>query len=193
MIEITKSAQEYFGRLIKQQEMDDIGLHLTVLKPGTPLASCDLQFHVPGQSGEKELEFKYEQFNLYLPAGTERWLEQAKIDFEKTDAGGQLTIKAPGIKGDKPEDSADLNEKVAWVLESEINPGLASHGGMVSLELITAENEVVLRFGGGCHGCGRVNVTLQEGIEKTLKEYFPEVTAVIDATDHATGDNPYYK
>ena len=193
MIEITKSAQEYFGRLIAQQEMDDIGLHLTVLNPGSPLASCDLQFHVPGQSGEKELEFNFDQFNLYVPAGIEHWLAQAKIDFETSDAGGQLTIKAPGIKGKKPDESADLAEKIAWVLEGEINPGLASHGGMVSLELITPENEVVLRFGGGCHGCGMVNQTLQGGIEKTLKEYFPEITAVIDATDHASGENPYYK
>lgn len=193
MIEITKSAQEYFGRLIAQQEMENAGLFLTVVKPGTPLAACDLQFHVPGKSGVEELEFKYDQFNLYVPAGTERWLENAKIDFEKNDAGGQLTIKAPGIKGTKPEDSSDLVEKVNWVLESEINPGLASHGGMVKLELITEANEVVLRFGGGCHGCGMVNVTLQDGIEKTLKEYFPEITAVIDATDHASGDNPYYK
>jgi Fe/S biogenesis protein NfuA len=193
MIEITKSAQEYFARLIAQQEMDDIGLHLSVLKPGTPLASCDLQFHVPGQSGAEEIEINYDQFNLYVPAGSERWLEEAKIDFEESDTGGQLTIKAPGIKGNKPADSADLAEKIAWVLEAEINPGLASHGGMVSLEQITAENEVVLRFGGGCHGCGQVNVTLQEGIEKTLKEYFPEVAAVIDATDHASGENPYYK
>jgi Fe/S biogenesis protein NfuA len=193
MIEITKSAQEYFGRLIAQQEMDDAGLYLTVVKPGTPLAACDLQFHVPGKSGVEELEFKYDQFNLYVPVGSERWLENAKIDFEKNDAGGQLTIKAPGIKGTKPEDSSDLVEKVNWVLESEINPGLASHGGMVELELITEANEVVLRFGGGCHGCGMVNVTLQDGIEKTLKEYFPEITAVIDATDHASGDNPYYK
>ena len=193
MIEITKSAQEYFGRLIVQQEMDDIGLHLTVLKPGTPLASCDLQFHVPGQSGEKELEFNYDAFNLYVPAGDERWLEQAKIDYESSDTGGQLTIKAPGIKGNKPEDSADLTDKINWILEAEINPGLASHGGMVVLEQITAENEVVLRFGGGCQGCGQVNVTLQDGIEKTLKEYFPEIKAVIDATDHATGENPYYK
>ena len=159
MIEITKSAQEYFGRLIAQQEMDDAGLYLTVVKPGTPLAACDLQFHVPGKSGVEELEFKYDQFNLYVPAGSERWLENAKIDFEKNDAGGQLTIKAPGIKGTKPEDSSDLVEKVNWVLESEINPGLASHGGMVELELITEANEVVLRFGGGCHGCGMVNVT----------------------------------
>jgi len=193
MIEITKSAQEYFGRLIAQQEMDDIGLHLTVIKPGTPLASCDLQFHVAGQSGEKELEFNYDQFNLYVPESSERWLDEAKIDFEKSDAGGQLTIKAPGIKGTKPKDAADLSEKIAWVLEAEINPGLASHGGLVTLEEITDKIEVVLRFGGGCHGCGMANVTLQEGIEKTLKEYFPEVTAVIDATDHATGENPYYK
>lgn len=193
MIEITKSAQEYFGRLIAQQEMDDIGLHLTVLKPGTPLASCDLQFHVPGQSGEEELEFKYDLFKLYVPAGSEQWLEEAKIDFEESSAGGQLTIKAPGIKGSKPKDSADLAEKVAWVLEAEINPGLASHGGMVSLEQITDKKEVILRFGGGCQGCGMANVTMQDGIDKTLKEYFPEITAVIDATDHATGDNPYYK
>ena len=193
MIESTKSAQKYFGRLIAQQEMDDIGLHLSVLKPGTPLASCDLQFHVPGQSGEKELEFNFDEFKLYVPAGSEQWLEKAKIDFEESTAGGQLTIKAPGIKGSKPKDSAELTEKIAWVLEAEINPGLASHGGMVTIEQITDKKEVVLRFGGGCHGCGMANVTLQDGIEKTLKEYFPEITAVIDATDHASGENPYYK
>ena len=192
MIEITKSAQDYFGRLISQQEMDDVGLHLTVVNPGSPLASCDLQFHVPGESGEKELEYNYDQFNLYVPAGIEQWLENSKIDFVESDAGGQLSIKAPGIKGVKPDEAADLSEKIAWVLEGEINPGLASHGGMVTLVTITPENEVVLRFGGGCHGCGMVNETLQGGIEKTLREYFPEITAVVDATDHASGENPYY-
>ena len=193
MIEITDSAQAYFSKLISQQEMDDIGLHLSVLKPGTPNAACDLHFHVPDAAGEAEREFNYEQFKLYVPESSERWLEDAKIDFEDTETGGQLTIKAPGIKGSMPDDSADLAEKVTWLLDAEINPGLASHGGVVGLETITPENEVVLRFGGGCHGCGMVNVTLQEGIEKTLKEHFPEVTAVIDATDHSSGDNPYYK
>ena len=152
MIEITKSAQEYFGRLIAQQEMDDVGLLLTVIKPGSPLASCDLQFHVPGQSGQQELEFEYDQFKLFVPKDLEHWLENSKIDFVNSDTGGQLTIKAPGIKGKKPDDSADLAEKIAWVLEGEINPGLASHGGMVSLETVTEDNAVVLRFGGGCHG-----------------------------------------
>ena len=65
MIEITKSAQEYFAKLIAQQEMDDIGLFLSVVNPGSPLASCDLKFHVPGQSGEKELEFEFDQFKLF--------------------------------------------------------------------------------------------------------------------------------
>lgn len=193
MIEITDTAQTYFSKLIAQQEMDDVGLHLSVLQPGTPSAACDLHFHVPGESGEEEKEFSYEQFKLYVPASSEPWLEAAKIDFEDTETGGQLTIKAPGIKGSVPEESADLAEKVNWLLEAEINPGLASHGGVVTLETVTEQNEVVLRFGGGCHGCGMVSVTLQEGIEKTLKEHFPEVTAVIDATDHSSGDNPYYQ
>jgi len=198
MIEITASAQDYFAKLIAEQEMDDIGLHLAVLNPGTPNASCDLQFHVPGQSagngaGEPEQAFAYDRFNLYVPQSSERWLTDAKIDFEKNAAGGELTIKAPGIKGTKPENDADLEDRVNWILEAEVNPGLASHGGMVELEQITPGKDVILRFGGGCQGCGLANMTLKEGIEKTLKQYFPEINAVSDATDHASGDNPYYK
>lgn len=198
MIEITDSAQEYFARLISQQEMDDIGLHLSVLNPGTPNAACDLQFHAPGGSAgngssEPEQTFTYDSFNLYVPYSSERWLTDAKIDFEKDDAGGQLTIKAPGIKGSEPEEDADLADKINWILNAEINPGLASHGGRVELEEITPEKDVVLRFGGGCHGCGMVSVTLKEGIEKTLQQHFPEINSIIDATDHSTGDNPYYK
>lgn len=198
MIEITESAQEYFAKLISQQDMDDIGLHLSVLNPGTPHAACDLQFHVPGQtagngSAEPEKTFAYDSFNLFVPHSSENWLTEAKIDFEKDESGGQLTIKAPGIKGQKPDDDTGLTDKINWILQAEINPGLASHGGTVSLEQITPEMDVILRFGGGCHGCGMANVTLKEGIEKTLKEHFPEINAVVDVTDHSSGDNPYYK
>ena len=112
---------------------------------------------------------------------------------EKDEAGGQLTVKAPGIKGSEPSDDAALEDKISWILEAEINQGLASHGGMVKLEQITPEKDVVLQFGGGCHGCGMASVTLKEGIEKTLKQNFPEINSIIDATDHASGDNPYYK
>ena len=106
MIEITENAQEYFAKLIAQQEMDDIGLHIAVLNPGTPHAACDLQFYVPGQgSDEPEKTLSYDAFNLYVPESSERWLKEARIDFETDDsAGGQLTIKAPGIKGNRPKD-----------------------------------------------------------------------------------------
>ena len=79
-----------------------------------------------------------------------------------------------------------------WVIQSEINPRLASHGGVVSLETITADKDVVLRFGGGCQGCGMADVTLKEGIEKTLLQEFPELRGILDATDHEQGVNPYY-
>ncbi len=193
MIEISKGAQEYFSKLIAQQDMDNVGLHLSVLNPGTPSAACDLKFHLPEESNELDQEIEYELFKLYVPRSSEPWLTDATIDFEKSDEGGQLTIKAPGIKGKTPDDSVELSEKVAWLLDAEINPGLAAHGGRVALEMITEKKEVVLRFGGGCHGCGMVDVTLKIGIEKTLKEHFPEITAIIDATDHDSGDNPYYK
>ena len=92
-----------------------------------------------------------------------------------------------------PGAEAELSDRVAWLLETEINPGLASHGGHVELEEITESLEVVLRFGGGCHGCGMVDVTLKEGIENSLKTNFPEIRGILDATDHSTGENPYYK
>jgi len=194
MIEITDNAQAYFAKLIAQQEMDNIGLHISVLNPGTPKAACDLQFHsADSESPDLLRTITFDAFNLYVPHSSEKWLQNATIDFEKEDAGGQLTIKAPGIKGNQPEDDAPLQDKINWILTSEINPGLASHGGMVSLEEITAQKDIVLRFGGGCHGCGMADVTLKQGIEKTLKEHFPEIGAVIDATDHTSGENPYYE
>ena len=106
--------------------------------------------------------------------------------------GGQLIITAPNLRGHKPGDGSNLAEKVTYLLNAEINPNLAGHGGMVSLVEVTDQNEVVLRFGGGCHGCGMVDVTLKHGIEKTLKDHLPEITGVIDVTDHSQGENPYY-
>ena len=81
-------------------------------------------------------------------------------------------------------------ERVRYVLDAEINPRLASHGGRVTLLEIDAAGAVVLQFGGGCHGCGMVDVTLKQGVEKTLRERVLEITAVRDATDHAGGQRP---
>ena len=78
------------------------------------------------------------------------------------------------------------------MLEQQINPGLAAHGGAVSLEEVV-EGVAVLQFGGGCQGCGMVDVTLKEGVERTLMERIPELAGVRDVTDHSDRSHAYYR
>jgi Fe/S biogenesis protein NfuA len=192
MIKVSDSAQQYFNRLIGQQEEDGLGLRISVSHPGTPGASCDLQFSPEGQRKEDDRVVNLEGFNMFVAAASEKWLADAEIDFEEDPTGGQLTIRAPGIKGSEPSADADMTQRINWLLETEINPALASHGGQVSLVEITEKLEVILQFGGGCQGCGMADVTLKQGIEQTLTRNIPEITAVLDVTDHQSGTNPYY-
>ena len=121
------------------------------------------------------------------------FLKDAEVNFDNDTFGGQLTIKAPNAR--LPNISADspVEDRINYVIYNEINPMLESHGGEVSLIEFNNKNEAVLQFGGGCQGCGMVDVTLKDGIEKTLIEQIPEVKAVKDLTDHSIDDNAYYK
>ncbi len=84
-----------------------------------------------------------------------------------------------------------MAERVRHVLETQVNPGVASHGGRISLVNVDG-NDVYLELGGGCQGCGMARVTLKQGVERMLREAIPDIGQVIDATDHAAGANPYY-
>ena len=86
----------------------------------------------------------------------------------------------------------EVKDKIQKILDEMINPAVASHGGFVEV-LDVKENIAYLKLGGGCQGCGMVNVTLKQGIEATLREEIPEVAGVIDQTDHQGGNNPYYQ
>jgi Fe/S biogenesis protein NfuA len=193
VIQVTDAAREYFAKLIEQQDEDGLGLRIQVLLPGTARAECDLQFCPKGAENADDERLGLGGFDLFVARDSVSWLEDAEIDFEQEETGGQLSIRAPGIRGSAPGDDSPLTERVTWVVENEINPQLASHGGHVRLVDITEKTEVVLEFGGGCHGCGMADVTLKEGIAKTLQGRFPEISAIVDATDHATGENPYYQ
>jgi len=107
--------------------------------------------------------------------------------------GGQLTIKAPNARTPNVGPDAPIEDRINYVLYNEINPGLAAHGGMVTLMELLEDNTAVLQFGGGCQGCAAVDVTLKSGVEKTLLEQIPELTAVKDATDHSLTANAYYQ
>ena len=88
--------------------------------------------------------------------------------------------------------SGEIPQRVIQVLEEQINPAIASHGGHA--ELVAVEDSIAyLRLGGGCQGCGMASVTLSQGIEVAILDMVPEITEVIDVTDHASGDNPYYE
>ncbi|MBB3226967.1 Fe/S biogenesis protein NfuA [Luteibacter sp. Sphag1AF] len=192
MIDISERAQAHFLRLLSTQGSDGLGIRLRVVAAGTPAAQCELEFCEAGELTGNEWTVECKGFNLYVDGDSVRWLDPADIDYETNATGGQLNIRAPRIKGEEPGEGSSLVERVRYVLEAEIAPRVASHGGRISLIEVDADGVVILQFGGGCHGCGMVDVTLKNGVEKTLRERIPEITEVRDATDHKSGKTPFY-
>lgn len=191
MITISESAQTHFRKLLARENLPGLGVRLAAHQPGTANADVRLEFAEPADLGGDEWAVDCEGFTIWVDAASVRFLDGAEIDYEHQATGGQLQIRAPKIKGEAPAQSASLIERVQWLLDHEINPQLAEHRGHVALQEVTSDGIVVLRFGGGCHGCGMADVTLKQGIEKTLMSKVPGVTAVRDATDHETGQAPY--
>lgn len=128
-----------------------------------------------------EIELLVDRLSLEYMRGSE-------VDFVED-------VRGSGFVVDNPNQPPLLQDPVAAriqeILETKINPGVASHGGSVSL-VDYEDGRVFLKLGGGCQGCGMVDVTLRQGIEVMLKEEIPEIVEVLDTTDHASGDNPYY-
>ncbi|MEY2867398.1 MAG: hypothetical protein RIS67_1080 [Pseudomonadota bacterium] len=191
MIEITESAQNHFRQLLQSQGGDAVGIRVSAMNPGTPSADARLEFADAGDLLGDEWQVECAGFVLYVDSASVKYLDGAHIDISATATGSQLTIRAPNIKGKAPDAESSLAEQVMWLIESEINPQLASHKGKVSLDSIDADNVVYLRFGGGCHGCGMADVTLKQGIEKTMMAKIPQISAVRDATDHSSGSAPF--
>ena len=192
MVTITESAQTYLAGLLAKQEAKDIGVRVFITEPGTPMAETCIAYCRPEEAQEDDIKVTYEQFDGYIDARSEPFLEEALVDYAEDRMGGQLTIKAPNAKVPKVSDDSPLEDQINYVLHSQINPSLASHGGMVSLIEIVEDNVAVLQFGGGCQGCGMVDVTLKDGVEKTLLETLPQLTAVRDVTDHSVTENAYF-
>ena len=115
------------------------------------------------------------------------------MDYAADKFGGQLTIKAPNSKTPKLGEDSPLEDRVNYILFNEVNPALAAHGGEVSLMEITEDQYAILQFGGGCQGCGMVDATLKDGVEKTLLENLPQLAGVKDVTDHSNTENAYFK
>ena len=193
MVNITESAQEYLIELLKKQNCEGISVRIFILDAGSPKAETCISFCRPGEEKADDEVKQYEGFQTFIERHSIPFLEDAVVDFAKDSMGGQLTIKAPNSRLPKISDESSIEDRVNYVLYNEINPGLAAHGGNVTLEEIFEEDVAVLRFGGGCQGCGMVDITLKDGGEKALLEQIPQLKEVRDVTDHSVKENAYYQ
>jgi Fe/S biogenesis protein NfuA len=193
MVTITEPAQDYLMELLEKQDCEGIAVRVFIIDAGTPKAETCISFCRPGEEKKDDTVKEYKGFKTYIEQHSIPFLEEAVVDFAKDSMGGQLTIKAPNSRLPKLTESSSLSDRINYVLYNEVNPALASHGGNVTLEEVFKENIAVLRFGGGCQGCGMVDVTLKNGVEKTLLEQIPQLAEVRDVTDHTQKENAYYQ
>ncbi|MFH6597430.1 Fe-S biogenesis protein NfuA [Ectopseudomonas khazarica] len=191
-ITITDAAHDYLAELLSKQDTPGIGIRIFITQPGTPYAETCIAYCKPGEQKPEDNAFGLASFTAWIDGVSEPFLEDAVVDYATDRMGGQLTIKAPNAKVPMVNEDSPLNERINYYLQTEINPGLASHGGQVSLVDVVDEGIAVLQFGGGCQGCGQADYTLKEGIEKTLLERIPELKGVRDVTDHSNRENAYY-
>ena len=185
-ITVTQGAQEYLNNLLE----DNTNIKLTIDNVGSPRAETVLQYCKEGEE-EDFASLDLQGFKLFYNELHEKYLKDTTIDYDTERFGGQLTIKAPNTKTPIIDENSSIEERINAVIINEVNPGLAAHGGMVDL-VEFKEGKAILKFGGGCQGCGMVDLTLADGVEKLLKERIPEITEVSDMTDHSFTDNAYY-
>ncbi|MBF7074414.1 Fe-S biogenesis protein NfuA [Glaciecola sp. MH2013] len=192
MITISENAQSHFGKLLAQQG-EGTNIRVFVVNPGTSTAECGVSYCPPDAVEDTDITLPFNGFNAVVDQESAPYLEEAEIDFVTDQMGSQLTLKAPNAKAKKLADDASLVERINYMIETDVNPGLASHGGKVMLVEVTEDGTAVLQFGGGCNGCSMVDVTLKDGIEKQMLAQFEgEITAVKDATEHEAGEHSYY-
>lgn len=191
-ITITDAAQQHFRKLLDQQEAGT-NIRIFVVNPGTQSAECGVSYCPANAVEASDTELTYTSFSAFVDEISYPFLQDAELDFVTDDMGSQLTLKAPNAKLRKVDDDAPLIERVDYVIQTQINPQLANHGGKITLIEITDEGVAVLQFGGGCNGCSMVDVTLKDGIEKQLLDQFSgELTGVADVTEHQRGEHSYY-
>lgn len=193
MIEFTDRARQRVLDFMEEEGDEDLAVRVGVRSSSPFSPEYDLLLVGPDEVGPDDVAFDQDGFQLYADPESAEFLEGATIEWVSDLQQSGFRIENPNVKplGSSPPEG-ELAERVQQVLDRQINPGVASHGGRVSLVDIR-DNVVYLRMGGGCQGCGMASVTLTQGIKRALREAVPEVEGVEDVTDHSAGENPYYE
>lgn len=179
-----------------EPEPETLALWLEVSGVQGNAFTYDMYFRRTDEAGEQDIVQHGDDLSIVVPEEHADNIRGSTLDL----SGGGLLLQNPNSPQLRPAMAGapelDLSDpivaKVVEVLDTQINPQIAAHGGYAELVAIEA-SVAYLRMGGGCQGCGMAAVTLSQGIEVALLESVPEITEVVDVTDHASGSNPYYE
>jgi Fe/S biogenesis protein NfuA len=198
VLTVTAPAREKILELRAQEDdPDTLGLRIEVTGVQGVEYTYDLTFDPVAEADETagDLVEAQGQLPVIIPGDSVDSLRGATLDLPTTNGQQGLVLRNPNrpdpLSGMHLELTGSVEDKVRQLLDGQINPSLAMHGGFAALERV--EDDVVyVTMGGGCQGCAVSAMTLREGIARSIKEAIPEVSEVIDTTDHALGENPYY-
>ena len=186
-INISKKAQEHILDKLNSSAEKFQGISIIVDPKTDRKANYSIQFIELSNTPSENISINFGEFQVLVSKEGIPYLEGTEVDLNDE---GELEAFNPSMS--ITEISGSVEEQIRHVLEEEVNPMVASHGGVVSLLEVKDQN-AYLEFGGGCQGCGMIDVTLKQGVEVMIKAQIPEIEAIYDVTDHAEGTNPYYQ
>lgn len=187
-MEITSTAVKKVREMGDKHQPEGYGLRIIVDVGGPEGYFYDLDFET--QQKPDDHVMVADGLTVYVDENSWARFQNGTVDYVETAEFSGFHFENPD-QPTGPAEDATLFDRVQWVLDTDINPAVASHGGNVTLVEVQ-DNNVILRFGGGCQGCSSSSLTLKQGIETKLREKFPEIGEIVDSTDHSTGTNPYY-
>ncbi len=178
-----------------EDDAEQLGLRIEITGAAGPDYEYDLAFAPLDDAEPTDQIDVFGDLSVIVPAATVADLQGATLDLPGNPMQGGLVVRNPNrpdpLAGADLELTGELSEQVQQLLDQSINPSLASHGGFATLIGVEAPR-VFLTMGGGCQGCAMSAATLREGIQRAILEAIPEITEVVDATDHEAGENPFY-
>jgi Fe/S biogenesis protein NfuA len=186
MITITDTAQEKIQEILAKEEEAGLALRMQIMGRGPGGFRYSLHFVPKDQQAPGDEIVEFDGFSVLIDADSAENMKGSTVDFKQDTFRSGFMIENPNPVWKDP-----TAQSIQELLDTKINPSVGAHGGFVSL-LNYEDGTAYIAFGGGCQGCGMVDVTLKQGVEVMIKEGIPEVTAVVDTTDHTTGENPYY-
>jgi Fe/S biogenesis protein NfuA len=191
MLTFTDRAREMVLNFLEQSDGEFQALRIMV-NGGSPVAPT-FELTLVGQEdrSEDDMEIDGGGFTVLVDAGSADRLDGAKVDFVErvNERGFEVIPRGPELSETKP--SGPLAEKVQAILDQQVNPAIAAHGGQILLRNVK-DTEVFMEMTGGCQGCAMSRMTLRQGVERMIRQAIPEVTAIHDVTDHSAGENPYF-